>query len=89
MNEFLNRFRTVITESGMGWHEPSSITYYDNGNVECEWANGKRVIYIDKVDGVIEYLTVNNMSTHYSAESGEDPTDEQLLEMWNWLHPQW
>lgn len=84
---FLERFIAVVTVNEMTWRFPSVFQSDEDDTVEFEWWSVKKKgLFISAYpSGKVEYLKIWGVKDG-ETEEGEDPSDEQLVDFWKWLH---
>lgn len=87
INGFLERFIGIVIVNEMAWRFPHVFQSDENDTVEFEWwAKNKKALLISAdPSGKIEYLKIWGVKEG-ETEEGEDPSDDELLECWKWLH---
>lgn len=83
---FIKRVYHVIIKNSLVWQTPH-VSIDDNDGISFEWwHNGHALTVFVTPFKNIEYLRAWGSKIWEEMEEGENPSDEQLLTLWQWLY---
>lgn len=82
----------IITQARLRWHTPTvshDTVLHDEVNNAIEiswWRADKSLIFTIEEDAPISYLKAWGPNIHTEMEEGENPSEAQLIALWQWLY---
>lgn len=87
--EFIANLRESIIQHRLTWHAPTVAYNELDDLIEASWWQlNKALIITIKFDAPLSFLKVWGPNIHSQMEEGENPTNSDLIELWQWLYAQ-
>lgn len=84
--KFIVQLLTQINQEGLIWVAPR-VTTDGDGDVSFEWWRGEHLLQITiEPSGNVETLRAWGPHIWEEMESGSEPSERDLVELWNWLY---
>ena len=85
--QFIASLRQLLAQKGLKWHAPTVSQNEEENSIEISWWRAdKSLIITVEPDSPTSFLKVWGPNIHSEMDGGENPSDNQLIELWQWLY---
>jgi hypothetical protein len=87
VHEFIAELHHLVAEHALKWHEPTVSHNEDDSTFDVSWWREKKsLIATIEADGAITLLKVWGPHIYNEMDEVENPTEDQLVDLWQWLY---